>query len=113
MRQAGVLAAAGIVALNTMVDRLADDHANARLLSDGLPRIPNIMVTAPVPTNIVMFELAANVPGEELVREMDARGVRLSHRGGQRFRAVTHRMVTAEDVSDALERLSAYMKTRR
>ena len=113
MRQAGVLAAAGIVALNTMVNRLADDHANARRLADGLSRIPNIRVTAPVPTNIVMFELSASVPGEELVKEMDARGVRLSHRGGQSFRAVTHRMVTAEDVSDALERTSSYIQGRR
>jgi len=113
MRQAGVLAAAGIVALNTMVDRLADDHANARRLADGLSRISNIAVTAPVPTNIVMFELSASVPGDELLKEMDARGVRLSHRGGQLFRVVTHRMVTAEDVSDALGRISSYIQGRR
>jgi threonine aldolase len=113
MRQAGVLAAAGIVALNTMVDRLIDDHANARRLADGLSRIPNIVVTAPVPTNIIMFELSASLPGEELLKEMDTRGVRLSHRGGQRFRAVTHRMVSTEDVSDALERISSYVRGRQ
>jgi threonine aldolase len=96
-----------------MIDRLAEDHANARRLSDGQARIPSIAVTAPVPTNIVMFELSAGLPGEELAREMDARGVRLSHRGGQRFRAVTHRMITAEDVSDALGRISAYIGGRR
>ena len=111
MRQAGVLAAAGLVALN-MVDRLAEDHVNARSLAEGLKRISGIVVTAPVPTNIVMFELSAAVPGAELVKYMGARGVLLSHRGGQQFRAVTHRMISADDVTDALDRLSACVKSR-
>ena len=69
-------------------------------------RIPGIVVTAPVPTNIVMFEVVASVPGNELVKEMATRGVLLSHRGGQQFRAVTHRMISSDDVADSLDRLS-------
>ncbi len=109
MRQVGVLAAAGIVALETMVDRLSVDHANAANLSKGLARIPDIKVTAPTPTNIVMFEVTAKVPGADLARDMNARGVRLSHRGGQLFRAVTHRMVSGEDTDEAVSRIAAYM----
>jgi threonine aldolase len=112
MRQVGVLAAAGIVALNTTIERLTQDHANARSLADGLSRIPGIAITAPVPTNIVMFEVVASVTGNELVKEMGTRGVLLSHRGGQQFRAVTHRMVSSDDVADALDRLAAYLKGR-
>ena len=59
MRQAGVLAAAGIVALETMVDRLAEDHANARRLAEGLAALPGVVLDpAQVQTNIVILELA-------------------------------------------------------
>ncbi len=109
MRQVGVLAAAGIVALDTMIDRISVDHANAANLSKGLARIPGIRITAPTPTNIVMFEVTGGVSGVDLAKDMNARGVRLSHRGGQLFRAVTHRMVSGEDVDEAVSRISAYM----
>jgi len=111
MRQAGVIAAAGIVALKTMVDRLAEDHENARRLALGMSRIPGIILPRPdVPTNIVMFELVPAVPGLEFLRQMDARGVKLSHRGGQLFRAVTHRMVGAPDIDEALNRIELCLK---
>lgn len=109
MRQVGVLAAAGIVALDTMVDRLSVDHANAAILSRGLARIPGIKITAPTPTNIVMFEVTGRVSGADMARDMNARGVRLSHRGGQLFRAVTNRMVSGEDIDEAVSKISAYM----
>ncbi len=103
MRQAGIIAAAGIIALKTMVDRLAEDHVNARRLADGLSEIKGFSVTRhPLMTNIVMFELDGSIPGPELLRAASARGVKLSHRGGQLFRAVTHRMVSAADIEDAL-----------
>src|SRR6185369_16679153 len=58
MRQVGVIAAAGIVALEQMVDRLAEDHANARLLADGIARIPGSRIDlASVQTNIVIFHV--------------------------------------------------------
>jgi threonine aldolase len=111
MRQAGVIAAAGIVALKTMVDRLAEDHENARRLAHGLGRIPGIIMPRPdVPTNIVMFELNPSVPGPEFLRQAEARGVKLSHRGGQQFRAVTHRMVSAADIDEALNRIELCFK---
>jgi threonine aldolase len=109
MRQAGVLAAAGVVALDTMVDRLSVDHVNAAILARGLARIPGIKITAPTPTNIVMFEVASRVPGADMARDMNARGVRLSHRGGQLFRAVTNRMVSRDDIDEAVSKISAYM----
>jgi threonine aldolase len=103
MRQAGVIAAAGIVALRTMVDRLAEDHANARRLADGLGQIRGFSVMRhELMTNIVFFSLDPSVPAPELLRAADARGVKLSYRGGQSFRAVTHRMVSAADIGDAL-----------
>ena len=111
MRQAGVIAAAGIVAIQTMVSRLADDHSNARRLAHGLSHIPGIMlVREDVPTNIVLFESSSALPGAEFSRQMDTRDVRLSYRGDQRFRAVTHRMVSAADIDEALDRIGLLVK---
>jgi threonine aldolase len=113
MRQAGVIAAAGIVALKTMIERLAEDHENARRLARGLSRIPGIILPRQdVPTNIVMFELEPTVPGLEFLRQTESRGVKFSHRGGQRFRAVTHRMVSAADIDEALSRTELCLKKR-
>ncbi|MDD5289454.1 MAG: beta-eliminating lyase-related protein, partial [Dehalococcoidales bacterium] len=104
MRQAGVLAAAGIVALETMVDRLAEDHANARRLADGLVRIPCItLAQEKVPTNILMFDLSPALSGSLFVAKLAERGVKVSDRGGNRFRAVTNRMVGATDIEEALK----------
>lgn len=104
MRQAGVLAAAGLVALETMVDRLADDHAHARRLADGLAALPGIRLdAAAVRTNIVIAALdpvAGTV--EALVERMAAEGVRFFAVGPGRFRLVTHWEVTADDVELAL-----------
>ena len=72
--------------------------------------IPGITVTAPVQTNIVMFEVSNEIKGEQFLKDMDSRGVRLSHRGGRRFRAVTHCMVTPEHVSEAVNRIFSYVK---
>jgi len=106
MRQAGIIAAAGIVALQNMVSRLAEDHVTARQLADGLALIPGISVRAEkVQSNIVVFEAMDAVYGTDFVQQMDARGVRLGNRGGQKVRAVTHRMVSAADIDEALERI--------
>ena len=112
MRQAGVLAAAGIVALNTQIDRLAEDHLNAGRLAGGLAGIPGISGLAPAPTNIVMFEVDPRIPGPVFLSEMDAAGVRLSHRGGQRFRAVTHRNIGSADVDACLARIRLVLGRR-
>ena len=112
MRQAGILAAAGIVALEKMIDRLAEDHANASHLAQGLSTIHGIEVFGRCQSNIVMFEVAPGVPGQEFARDMELRGLRLSPRGGQAFRAVTHRMIGSGDVQETLDRISAYLKER-
>lgn len=104
MRQAGVLAAAGLVALETMVDRLADDHAHARRLAEGLAALPAIRLDAAgVRTNIVIAALdPAAGAVEALVERLAAEGVRFFAVGPGRFRLVTHWEVTADDVEQAL-----------
>jgi threonine aldolase len=108
MRQAGIIAAAGIVALQTMVDRLGQDHANARRLARGMGRIKGIgLAQTDVPTNIVMFNLSSGLSVEEFIEGLEKAGVRVGSRGGNLFRAVTHRMVSAVDIDEALARLEA------
>ena len=99
MRQAGILAAAGIVALEQMAGRLAEDHAHAKRLAEGLAQIPGVEV-APVATNILYFRLTEEVSQtpEEVVDGLAERGIRLLGREGGRFRAVTHYWISDEDV---------------
>jgi threonine aldolase len=103
MRQAGVLAAAGIVALETMVGRLAHDHANAQRLANGLSRLSGILVDPErVHTNIVIFDLAPEAPAAaRFADRMASNGVKVGAIGGRRLRAVTHHGVTATDVDYA------------
>jgi len=103
MRQAGVIAAAGLVALDTTLSRLPEDHENARRLAAGLWDIPGVSCSpSKPPTNIVMFALPAHVPVGAFIDRLFERGVRLNYPEGPRIRAVTHRMVSAEDVDWAL-----------
>jgi threonine aldolase len=104
MRQAGVLAAAGVVALETMVDRLAEDHANARRLAEGLVLLPGVLLDpSRVQTNIVIFALApATLSPTELVKNLALRGVKLGAIGGQGLRAVTHYGIEASDIDSVL-----------
>lgn len=106
MRQAGVIAAAGIVALETMVDRLADDHANARRLARGLAGIEGIKLAGEdVPTNIVMFGLLLELPAEGFVSHLEEAGVKVIALGDNLVRAVTHCMVSSSDIDEALTRI--------
>ncbi len=108
MRQAGIIAAAGIVALETMVDRLVDDHANARRLAEGLAGINGITLAQDsVPTNIVMFELSPGPSTAEFMEGLREGGVKVGLRDGRPFRAVTHYMVTSSDIDEALARIEA------
>jgi threonine aldolase len=104
MRQAGVLAAAGIVALSSMVDRLAEDHANARRLAEGLAETRGIRVAVErVRTNIVYYEVAVpGVDAPELVRRLAVEGVKVLPTGPRQMRAVTHHPLTADDIDEAL-----------
>jgi threonine aldolase len=106
MRQAGILAAAGIVALETMVDRLAEDHTNAKKLARGLRGIKDITVVHDeIPTNIVMFRLSPDIAAAEFTSSLEKAGVRAGSLGGNAFRAVTHRMVSADDIDEAIARI--------
>jgi threonine aldolase len=104
MRQAGVLAAAGIVALNEMVDRLTDDHANARKLAEGLAEIPGLSIDlSKIKSNIVYFEIARDdMPVEQLVDILDKERVRMLPVGVGRIRAVTHYHITSDDIDYTL-----------
>jgi threonine aldolase len=107
MRQAGIIAAGGIYALEHQVDRLADDHANARFLAEGLAKIPGVsLVYGTVPTNIVFFDVSgAGLTAGDLERGLNARGVRMGggYDGSTVIRAVTHLDVTRDDCAAAVE----------
>jgi threonine aldolase len=103
MRQAGVVAAAGIVALEQMVERLAEDHDHARLLAFGLAELPGIEIDpGSVQTNIVMFRTTpARLTHQDLIRAAAAEGLALSELAGK-VRAVTHAGVTRAGIDRAL-----------
>jgi threonine aldolase len=105
MRQAGIIAAAGIVALDQMVERLAEDHANARLLAEGLATFPQLEVDlATVQTDIVIFKLCdSRWSLDAFVRALAERGLLVGGLGSGRIRAVTHYGIDAGDIEEALE----------
>ncbi|MFN2114302.1 MAG: low-specificity L-threonine aldolase [Anaerolineae bacterium] len=105
MRQAGVIAAAGIVALETMVDRLVEDHVNARRLAEGLAEMPGVRIDLDgVQTNIVIFGLEHDgVRPADFAARLRERDVWLLPIGGTQLRAVTHYQVTPDGVEKALE----------
>jgi threonine aldolase len=111
MRQSGIIAAAGIVALEQMVDRLAEDHANARRLAEGIARIRGLSVElSRIQTNIVYFDLASgNLTAEELVTRLNDKGIRVLQVGLTRLRAVTHYGISAEDIDLAMTALGEAM----
>jgi threonine aldolase len=93
MRQAGILAAAGIVALDTMVGRLTEDHARARRLAQSLGAIPNLVMDLGTPyTNMIFCELAQAVPlnAAQVAAGLEKRGVLVGDISARRFRLVTH-----------------------
>jgi threonine aldolase len=103
MRQTGVLAAAGLVALDHMVDRLAEDHVNARTLAEGLSELPGVRCDLTrVQTNLIFFELEKmNAPAFN--EECRKRGLLGDWSGPTRMRFVTHYGIGAEDVQSALK----------
>jgi threonine aldolase len=114
MRQVGVIAAAGIVALETMVNRLAEDHTNSRRLAQGLENIEGIALAQDeVPTNIVMFHLSPALSTEEFMGKLNRVGVKVGLRDGGPFRAVTHRMISSSDIDEALARMEAVCRGLR
>ena len=112
MRQAGVLAAAGLVALDGMVDRLAEDHANARRLAQGLANIDGISVDPDsIHTNIVIFEVDQAVgTANQVIYALAEEGVLVTYPGQQSLRMVTHRHIGGADIDDALGRVSSVVR---
>jgi threonine aldolase len=104
MRQAGVLAAAGVVALEQMVDRLQEDHENARLLAEGIAQIPGLSLDPKtVQTNIVFFDfVASRMTIEQFLAKVQACGVLMLALANGRIRAVTHYGIERPDVEEAL-----------
>jgi threonine aldolase len=104
MRQAGVLAAAGIIALTEMTDRLADDHANARRLAEGLAEMQGLSIEAErIRTNIIYFETTPNgLDANELAKNLGNEGVKILALGPRLLRAVTHYHITSADIEYAL-----------
>jgi len=102
MRQVGVLAAAGLIALDEMVDRLAEDHANARTLAEGLSELPGVRCDlSRVQTNLVYFDL--DMPATRFTDECAKRGVLSDATGPRRMRFVTHYGIDAGDIQTALK----------
>jgi threonine aldolase len=112
MRQAGIIAAAGIVALKSMVDRLAEDHLLARRLAEGIAGIPGLGTElGRVQTNILYLDLIdRRFSDDEFMALLEKRGVRLSHPGPGRFRMLTHNGIGAAEIDAALAALRSVMQ---
>jgi threonine aldolase len=107
MRQAGVLAAAGLIALEQGPKRLHQDHANARLLAEALANTPGVNISLKsVETNIVIFRLAAGCGAPELAARLKERGVLISAFGPDAIRLVTHLDVSRVQCIDAASALA-------
>jgi threonine aldolase len=105
MRQAGIIAAAGVYALEHHVARLAEDHAHAKMLAQALAELPKVCLNpADVETNIVIFEVgAAGSRAEQIGEQLEKAGVRVSVIGRTKLRAVTHLDVTQQDIQRAID----------
>jgi threonine aldolase len=116
MRQAGIVAAAGIYALEHHVERLAEDHERARVLAAGLAELPGIALDAArVETNIVIFDIRGTrlTSDQFAARALASHGVRFSVIGPATVRAVTHLDVPADGIERALEAARAAVEGPR
>jgi threonine aldolase len=109
MRQAGILAAAGSFALEHHVERLAEDHENARRLAAGIEKL-GLVVDPPPETNVILFRVP---DAAGFLRETRRRGVLVNPIDAGCFRAVTHLDVSREDVDEALGRVEEGLRALR
>jgi threonine aldolase len=103
MRQAGVLAAAGIVALDEMVDRLAEDHAHAKALAEGLSQVPGVWLDKGSPnTNMVYIELdpKLSISAKQCAADLKKQGILVGITGPRHFRLVCHYWIREEDLPE-------------
>lgn len=111
MRQAGIIAAGALFALEHQRARLAEDHANARALADGLARLPGLELDpATVQTNMVFFGMR-QIPAAALAEKLARAGVRMLATGPQTIRAVTNLMVSSADIPVALDIIGRTLKS--
>jgi len=104
MRQSGVIAAAGVIAFETMIDRLPEDHARARRLADGLAAIDGIVIDLDVvQTNIVVFKLQGEKDHAGFIADLKSRGLLVSNYGLRGVRMVTHYEIDDVAIERALE----------
>ena len=109
MRQAGIIAAGGLYALRHHVKRLAEDHANAKRLAEGLAKLPGVVIDpSTVDTNLVFFDVEDRA-ADVVVAALLARGVRMGAMGPKTIRAVTHLDVSAAGVEQALDAARAVL----
>ena len=108
MRQAGVLAAAGLYALDNHVDRLAEDHENAKHLVAGLARVPGVKSKWGVPdTNMVFLDVEqSGLNAEQWTKALQTRGISIGVESETELRAVTHLDVTSEDIETLIDAMS-------
>jgi len=113
MRQAGILAAAGLYALEHNIERMAEDHANARLFGERIADIPGIGIDLnTIDTNMVFFDISGtNLSGDEICQRLLQRGVRISQLGATRLRAVTHLDINRSQVIEAARALRDVCET--
>lgn len=113
MRQAGVIAAAGLVALQQMRDRLPEDHARARRIAEGLANIPGVTINlVSVQTNIVIFNPPQGLSHAQVIAGFKERGILLSSYGTRGLRIVTHYQITDEAVEKTLAAASEVLAGR-
>ena len=105
MRQIGYLAAAAIYALENNVERLREDHDNARALAEGVAGIESLRLKFEPSTNMVYFDVVPPLTPEGLLSRLEAEGIRINHTGGTTFRAVTHLGITRQDIEAVLAAL--------
>ena len=112
MRQSGIIAAAGITALEQMVDRIAEDHTNAQRLAEGIARITGLSIEPEkVQTNIIYFNLVSRqLTIEKLVTQLNNKGIKILQVAPTRLRAVTHYGISAEDIDLTLTALGQTME---
>lgn len=111
MRQAGIIAAAGIIALEQMVDRVAEDHINAHRLAEGISQIDGLSIDlSKVHTNIIYFNLVTDrLSADEFLTRLVKKGIKLLSIGPSRFRMVTHYGISSGDIDITLVALRQVM----
>jgi len=112
MRQSGLIAAAGIYALDHQIDRMADDHVNARLFAEKVANLPGISVDLEtVQTNMIFFDVSgAGITAQQMETGLTNQGVKISAVSGARLRAVTHLDISSDDIEDAANAIRAVLE---